>query len=146
MTPPIPEDQQFFAVYRAQIRVASQLIWRLTNPATTYAVFIEVLCAMHHNKGYIRFQPSKFATELGIGEDAIHDALYELNRLGILIEHPEGWEEAGKFAVNPHIAWKGSPATRVGILRTVKPITETPTQFGGLVTAGFNVIHLKDCI
>lgn len=115
----IPEEMQFFAGFRAQMRIANGHIWQGADPATTYAVFVEALCAQHHNEGYLRLQPRKLADELGIREEAIIDALDRLHALGILIEHPEGWSVARKLAVNPHVAWKGRPNVRESRLRMV---------------------------
>lgn len=118
----IPEEMQFFAGFRAQLRIANGLIWQEADPAITYAVFLEALCAQHHNEGYLRLQPRKLADELGISEEAIIDALDRLHALGILIEHLEGWGVARKLAVNPHVAWKGRPNVREFRLRAVAPL------------------------
>jgi hypothetical protein len=137
----IPEEKHFFAGFRAQMQIANGLIWQETNRATVYAVFIEALCAQHHNEGYIRLQPRKLADDLGISEEVVLDALDALQALGILIEHPQGWAVARKLAVNPHVAWKGRPDIRDVHLRSATPLQKSAS----LVTEATNVIRITDC-
>ncbi|MCA1910296.1 MAG: hypothetical protein LDL39_18265 [Magnetospirillum sp.] len=118
----IPEESYFFVCYRAQTRIANRLIWQLPDPATAYAVFTEALCELTQNDGVIRLQHRKLANDLGITEDAVFDALNRLHALGILIEHPKGWNVIDKIAINPHVAWKGRPDIRDVHLRTTAPL------------------------
>ncbi|EME68720.1 hypothetical protein H261_16877 [Paramagnetospirillum caucaseum] len=142
MMPPIPEDAHFFAVYRAQMQAANRLIWQLRERPIHYAVFIEALCAQQHNEGYLRLEPKKLASDLGIDPELVLDALRTLQTMGILIPHRDGWGVCDKLAINPHLAWKGRPDIRNLRIRSARPIGEASPLASDMP----NVILMRDCI
>lgn len=120
--PAIPECDQFFMVFPAQLAVAHHLISNLPDAVTAFAVFMLALCDLEQDAGIIRIDKKKLAARLELPQEQVELAMSTLRLAGIFYPAVDGWKPFDKLCLNPHIAWKGTKPTREARRRLTTPL------------------------
>lgn len=120
--PTIPECDQFFMVFPAQLTVARHLISNAPDAAMAYAVFMYALCDVEKDTGVIRIDKRQLATKLAMPQEHIDTAMAFLRIVGIFYTAQDGWKVFDKLCFNPHLAWKGDKPTRQARRRLTAPL------------------------
>lgn len=120
--PTIPECDQFFMVFPAQLTVACRLISNAPDAAMAYAVFMHALCDLGQDTGVIRIDKRPLATKLALPQEHIETTMAFLRLAGIFYIAQDGWKVFDKLCFNPHLAWKGDKPTRQARRRLTAPL------------------------
>lgn len=120
--PAIPECDQFFMVFPAQLALAHHLISNFPDAATAYAVFMHALCDLEQDTGVIRIDKRHLATKQALPQEHIEATMAHLRLVGVFYTAHDGWKVFDKLCLNPHVAWKGVKPTRQARRRLTAPL------------------------
>jgi DNA-binding transcriptional ArsR family regulator len=104
---PPPESWTYTMINPDQLRTVLRLINACPLPSTTLRVWTASASHVREGSGEIMAGRDRLAADAGISPQHTSRALSLLTEMGVLIRL-----RPGRYAINPHVAWNGSLATR----------------------------------